>query len=107
MHFSSRTSGGANSRPRSFTEEGKFSDLIENLVATTDRLIVGSRGSTQAGAQGSKQRLGAVPLAWSRAVRVNHGIIIEALIAYAVSFPPLALLITSFPRVGRSSEIHY
>ncbi|KAN0125392.1 hypothetical protein V8E53_015527 [Lactarius tabidus] len=62
------------------SEKGRFSDLIENLVVTTDRLITGSRGPTRAGAQGGKQRLGAVPLSWSAAVRVDHDIIIQATI---------------------------
>ncbi|KAN0136278.1 hypothetical protein V8E53_005883 [Lactarius tabidus] len=62
------------------SEKGRFGELIENLVVTTDRLITGSRGSTRAGAQAGKQRLGAVPLSWSAAVRVNHDIIIQATI---------------------------
>jgi len=61
------------------SEKPRFTDLIENLVMTTDRFIIGSRASSsRAGAQGSKQRIGAVPLAWSAAVRVNHDIIIQA-----------------------------
>jgi GTP-binding protein EngB required for normal cell division len=62
------------------SEKAKFSDLIENLVVTTDRLITGSRGSTQAGVQAGKQRTDAVPLSWSAAVRVNHDISIQATI---------------------------
>ncbi|KAN0136727.1 hypothetical protein V8E53_005497 [Lactarius tabidus] len=62
------------------SEKGKFSDLIDNLVVTTDRLITGSRGSTRAGAQAGKQRLGAVPLSWSAAVRMNHDVIIQTTI---------------------------
>ncbi|KAF8265742.1 hypothetical protein EI94DRAFT_1734896 [Lactarius quietus] len=54
-------------------------DLIGNLVVATDEFITGSRTpSTRAGVQGTKQRVGAVPLAWSAAVRVNHDIIIQA-----------------------------
>ncbi|KAF8265735.1 hypothetical protein EI94DRAFT_1734856 [Lactarius quietus] len=54
-------------------------DLIENLVVVTDRLITDSRPpSTRAGVQGTKQRVGAVPLAWSASLRVNHDIIIQA-----------------------------
>ncbi|KAN0127123.1 hypothetical protein V8E53_015061 [Lactarius tabidus] len=62
------------------SDKGRFSDLIENLVVTTDRLITGSRGSTRAGAQAGKQRLGAVPLSWSAAVRMNHDVIIQSTI---------------------------
>ncbi|KAN0136731.1 hypothetical protein V8E53_005501 [Lactarius tabidus] len=62
------------------SEKARSSDLIENLVVTTDRLITGSRGSTRAGAQAGTQRLGAVPLSWSAAIRVNHDIIIQATI---------------------------
>ncbi|KAI9438740.1 hypothetical protein H4582DRAFT_2076367 [Lactarius indigo] len=57
----------------------RFIDLIDNLVVTTDRLITGSRGpSGRSSGQGTKQRVGAVPLAWSAALRVNHDIIIQA-----------------------------
>ena len=57
-----------------------FSDLIDNLVGMTDRLITGSRGSTWASAQVGKQRLGAIPLSWSAAVRVNHDVVIQSTI---------------------------
>ncbi|KAH9014628.1 hypothetical protein EDB85DRAFT_860137 [Lactarius pseudohatsudake] len=62
------------------SENSRFVDLIDNLVVTTDRLITNSRApsaSARSG-QGAKQRVGAVPLAWSAALRVNHDIIIQA-----------------------------
>ena len=61
-----------------------FVELMDNLVGMTDRLITGSRGSTWASAQAGKQRLGAVPLSWSAAVRVNHDVIIQSTIEYVV-----------------------
>ncbi|KAH9074334.1 hypothetical protein EDB83DRAFT_2672701 [Lactarius deliciosus] len=61
------------------SENSRFNDLIDNLVVTTDRFITDSRGpSARSSGQGAKQRVGAVPLAWSAALRVNHDIIIQA-----------------------------
>jgi len=60
------------------SEKPRFIDLIDNLVVTTDRFITES-SSSRAGAR-TKQRVGAVPLAWSAAVRVNHDIAIQATI---------------------------
>ncbi|KAH9041170.1 hypothetical protein EDB84DRAFT_1474633 [Lactarius hengduanensis] len=61
------------------SESSRFIDLIDNLVVTTDRFITDSRGpSARSSGQGAKQRVGAVPLAWSAALRVNHDIIIQA-----------------------------
>ena len=74
----------------------KFIDLIENLVVTTDRFITGSRASSSRA--GTKQRLGAVPLAWSAAVRVNHDIIIQASIEYEVFFLLLPFTVIAFFR---------
>ncbi|KAF8258134.1 hypothetical protein EI94DRAFT_1755521 [Lactarius quietus] len=63
------------------SEQSRFIDLIDNLVVTTDRFITYPRApSTGTGVQGRKQRVGAVPLAWSAAVRVNHDITIQATI---------------------------
>jgi hypothetical protein len=63
------------------SENPRFIDLVDSLVMTTDRFITASCAlSTQAGVRGAKQRIGAVPLAWSAALRVNHDIIIQATI---------------------------
>ena len=75
----------------------RYGDLIDNLVGMTDRLITGSRGSTRAGAQAGKQRLGAVPLSWSAAVRMNHDVTIQSTIECVVFFPLLAILPGFFP----------
>ena len=72
--------------------KASFGDLIENLVGMTDRLITGSRGSTRASAQAGKRRLGAVPLSWSAAVRVNHDVIIQSTIEFVVFVPLLTVL---------------
>jgi hypothetical protein len=54
---------------------------------TTDSFITASCAlSTQAGVRGAKQRIGAVPLAWSAALRANHDIIIQATIEYVMLF---------------------
>ncbi|KAN0135844.1 hypothetical protein V8E53_006296 [Lactarius tabidus] len=58
-----------------------YVDLIENLVATTDRFILGSRRpSTGFGVPGERSRVSPVPLAWSAALRVNHNVVLQALI---------------------------
>jgi hypothetical protein len=53
---------------------------------TTDKLITGSRRTARAGSQVGKQQLGAIPLSWSAAVRVNNDIIIQATIECVVLF---------------------
>ncbi|KAH8979845.1 hypothetical protein EDB92DRAFT_328520 [Lactarius akahatsu] len=61
------------------SDDSRFVGLIDNLTVTTDRFITDSRAPfTRSGAQGEEQRIGAVPLAWSAALRVNHDIIIQA-----------------------------
>ena len=75
--------------------KANFGDLIENLVGTTDRLITGSHGSKRGSAQVGKQRLGAVPLSWSAAVRVNHDVVIQSTIE-CVAFVPLLTMLTQF-----------
>ncbi|KAH9172741.1 hypothetical protein EDB89DRAFT_2164433 [Lactarius sanguifluus] len=61
------------------SDDPRFVGLIDNLTVTTDRFITDSRAPfTRSGAQGEEQRIGAVPLAWSAALRVNHDIIIQA-----------------------------
>ena len=73
-----------NRHPRLFTVKANFGDLVEHLVGVTDRLITGSHGPTWVGA--GKQRLGAVPLSWSAAVRMNHDVIIQSTIECVVLF---------------------
>ena len=73
-----------------------FGELIDNLVGVTDRLITGSRGSTRGIAQAGKQRLGAVPLSWSAAVRVNHSVVIQSTIECVVFVPLLTILTRLF-----------
>ncbi|KAH9059226.1 hypothetical protein EDB87DRAFT_1822886 [Lactarius vividus] len=61
------------------SENPRYADLIEELVKTTDRFIMGVRGpSTGFGVQGERPRVSAVPLAWSAALRVSHRIVIQA-----------------------------
>jgi len=61
----------------------QFSDLIDNLVVTTDRFITGSRTraastSARSSAHGAKPRITPVPLMWSAALRVHQDIFIQA-----------------------------
>ncbi|KAH9003546.1 hypothetical protein EDB86DRAFT_3073326 [Lactarius hatsudake] len=61
------------------SDDPRFVGLIDNLTVTTDKFITDSRAPfTRSGAQGEEQQIGAVPLAWSAALRVNHDIIIQA-----------------------------
>ncbi|KAN0137937.1 hypothetical protein V8E53_004421 [Lactarius tabidus] len=61
------------------SENRAFTNLITNLVATTDRLITASRTpSARSIGQMARSRVDAVPLAWSAALRVNHDIIIQS-----------------------------
>ena len=74
-----------------YSVKASFGDLIDNLVGVTDRLITGSRDgtSTRDSAQTGMQRLGAVPLSWSAAVRVNHDVVIQSTIECVVFVPLL------------------
>ena len=67
-----------------FTVRQGFSDLIDNLVVTTDRLMTGSRATSTERwrAQGAKPRIASTPLVWSAALRVNRDIFIQASIEY-------------------------
>ncbi|KAH9960954.1 hypothetical protein BJV74DRAFT_954554 [Russula compacta] len=59
-------------------------DLIENLIAITDRLLMdssaASTSSARSGIRGTKARIAPVPLAWSAALRVSRDIIIQTFI---------------------------
>ena len=78
-----------------YSVKTNFGELIDNLVGMTDRLITGSRGSTRGSAQAGRQRLGAVTLSWSAAVRVNHDVVIQSTIE-CVMFVPLLRILTKF-----------
>ncbi|KAH8985737.1 hypothetical protein EDB86DRAFT_3083324 [Lactarius hatsudake] len=57
----------------------RYADLIEKLVLTTDRFIMGGRNASVGfGVQGERPRVNAVPLAWSAALRVSPGIVVQA-----------------------------
>jgi len=74
-----------------------FSDLIDNLVATTDNLMTGSRATStprdRRRAQGAKTGIAPVPLVWSAALRVNQDIFIQASIEYVTFLSPGSYLI--------------
>ena len=60
-------------------------DLLDNLIDTTDRIITNVPARVaQSGVQEAMQRVRAVPLAWSAALRVSHETIIKTTIAYVV-----------------------
>ncbi|KAI9430299.1 hypothetical protein BJY52DRAFT_1351097 [Lactarius psammicola] len=68
-----------------------YTDLIEKLVVTTDRSILGPHSpSVGFGVQGGKPQVCDVPLAWSAALRMGRDIVVQASI-----------------RVGRSGYWHH
>ncbi|KAH9061774.1 hypothetical protein EDB83DRAFT_2552150 [Lactarius deliciosus] len=61
------------------SEKPGYAGLIEKLVVTTDRFIIGARSPLVGfGVQGDKPRVSAVPLAWSAALRVSSDIVVQA-----------------------------
>ena len=92
-------------RHRLFAVMPQYGALINNLIVTTDRLIMGSRAaaSSRSSSQGAKSRAAPTSLAWSVALRVSRDINIQASIEYVVcsDFHPLSVL---FFRIGRSRQ---
>ncbi len=62
----------------------QYGALINNLIVTTDRFIMGSRTapSSRSSSQGAKPRIAPIPLAWSVALRASRDITIQASIEY-------------------------
>ncbi|KAI0269641.1 hypothetical protein BGY98DRAFT_286349 [Russula aff. rugulosa BPL654] len=58
----------------------QYGALINNLIVTTDRFIMGSRiaPSSRSSSQGAKPRIAPAPLAWSVALRASRDITIQA-----------------------------
>ena len=72
-----------------------YADLIEKLVVTTDRFVLGSRSPSKGcGIPGEKSRVVAILLAWSAALRVCHSIPLQTSIEYVVLFLRLLLIVT-------------
>ena len=70
-----------------FAAEPQFGGLINNLIMTTDRLIMGSRTvsiSARSSSQGAKRRIAPASLVWSVALRASRDIKIQASIEYVV-----------------------
>ena len=86
----------------------QFGALIDDLIATTDRFVMGLRTvpapSTRSTSQGMIPRTAPVPLAWSVALRASRDITIRASIEYVVRLPTLVLSICLVLRIGRSRE---
>jgi len=81
------------SRLALFSADPSFRDLMDNLVATTDKVInASSRNiSASSGAQRTQQRVFPATLAWSVSQRASRGINIEAAIECVISLLPLNL----------------
>ena len=73
----------------------QYGALINNLIVTTDRFIMGSRiaPSSRSSSQGAKPRIAPAPLAWSVALRASRDITIQASIEYVVYLSTLVPLI--------------
>ena len=86
----------------------QFGALLNNLIVTTDRLIMGSRTasalSAQSSSQGTEPRIAPIPLAWSVALRVSRDISTEASIEYVDCILTFISFICLIFRIGRSSE---
>ena len=69
----------------------QYGALINNLVVTTDGLIMGSGTAplSQSSSQNAKLRIDPAPLAWSGALRVSRDISIKASNEYAVCLSKL------------------
>jgi len=66
-----------------FAVNSQLGDLIERLVGTTDRLIMGPpTASIRSSERSAMKRISPVPLAWSAALRTSLDIIMEASIEY-------------------------
>ena len=90
-----------------FAVAPQFGGLINNLIMTTDRFIMGSRTvstSARSSSQGAKPRISPGPLVWSVALRASRDIIIQTSIEYVVHLPPFILFINLTFRIGRSRE---
>jgi len=76
---------------RSFAVVPQYNALINNLIVTTDRFIMGSRTapSSRSTSQGAKPRIAPAPLAWSVALRASRDITIQASIEYVVCLSTL------------------
>jgi hypothetical protein len=66
----------------------QYGALINNLILTTDRCIMGSHTtlSSLSSSQGTKPRIARAPLVWSVALRASRDITIQASIEYVVYF---------------------
>ena len=84
-------SGMSLERHRLFAVMPQYSALINNLIVTTDRLIMGSRAapSSRSSSQGAKPRIAPAPLIWSVALRASRDITIQASIEYVVCLSTL------------------
>jgi hypothetical protein len=66
----------------------KFGDLIENLIATTTRVIIAHPSRALASPKAQKVQLPMSPvlLAWSVSQRASHDVIIRATIEHVTTF---------------------
>ena len=90
-----------------FAVAPQFGGLVNNLIMTTDRFIMGSRTvstSARSSSQGAKPRIAPAPLVWSVALRSSRDITIQASIEYVACLLPFILFIYLIFRIGRSRE---
>ena len=72
--------------PSFFAVMPQYIALVNNLIVTTDRFIMGSHTtpSSRSNSQAAKPRIAPAPLAWSVALRASRDITIQASIEYVV-----------------------
>jgi hypothetical protein len=81
----------------SFAVMPQYDALINNLIVTTDRFLMGSGTvpSSQWSSKGAKPRIAPAPLAWSVALRASRDITIQASIEFVVCLSTLISFICS------------
>ena len=81
--------------------------LINNLIQTSDRFIMGSRtaSSSRSSSEGVKPRIAPAPLVWSVALRASPDITIQASIEYVVCLSTLISFIRWFSELDEAVGI--
>ena len=102
-------SGMTLGRHRLFAVMPEYGALINNLIVTTDRFIMGFRAAAPSSRsssepQGARRRITPAPLSWSVALRASRDITIQASIEYVVCHSALISFICFGFRIGRSRE---
>ena len=102
-------SGMTLGRHRLFAVMPEYGALINNLIVTTDRFIMGFRAAAPSSRsssepQGARRRITPAPLSWSVALRASRDITIQASIEYVFVTWRSSHSSVLVLRIGRSRE---